>query len=89
MRRGREGDCSTGIDEDEDADDWDDADADADADADDVDQIVALATSCIVVKCTLDAQKDAHSLTKLPNYLCKQIMIITAGGGTQIQQIER
>ena len=75
MRRGREGDCWTGIDQDEDDDNWDD----------DADQIVALATSCIVVKCTL----DAHSLTKLPNYFCKQIVIINAGGGTQIQQIER
>ena len=54
---------------------------------DDADEIVALATSCIVVKCTLDT--DAHSLTKLSNYFCKQIVTINAGGGTQIQQIER
>ena len=105
MRRGREGDCWTGIDEDEDdhnwgdedGDDWDDEDADADDDADededddnwadDADEIVALPTSCIVVKCTLDT--DAHSLTKLSNYFCKQIVTINAGGGTQIQQIER
>ena len=40
---------------------------------DDADEIVALATSCIVVKCTLDAEKDAHSLKKLPNHFCKQI----------------
>ena len=55
MRRGREGDCWTGIDQDEDddnRDDWDDEDDDNWGD--DADQIVALATSCIVVKCTLD-----------------------------------